>query len=415
MFKRKLVLPKNVKPKIVIAVIILLILGFVIGECVSVLSVNIKTQVAMAATVYDTIDTRAVIIRDEKAVEGIDGIALPAVADGEKVNAGGEIAMSFSSAENAEKYSNYLALEEKHKHYTELENTAVGSVTDIELLERNILTDVNSYIRSIGRNDINGADNYAFNVNDDLTKREILVGERVDFSASISEIEKKLANIDVSSCKPTGYITAQKAGFYSKYTDGCENMIDYSKVKNMSLKDFDECLTNALSAKGSTMKGGKIISSFVWYFACVVNAEEVADLKDGQSAHVIVKSTDKDLKCTVVKGADVALSADKTLLILSCNEMDKNISSMRLEDIEIRVKSYTGIKVNSSAVHDLDGEKGVYALVSNIAKWRRADILYTGDGYVILSYDDPDIKNGIKLYDKIIIRGRDVYDGRVFA
>ena len=200
-------------------------------------------------------------------------------------------------------------------------------------------------------NDINGADNYAFNVNDDLTKREILVGERVDFSASISDIEKKLANIDVSSCKPIGYITAQKAGFYSKYTDGCENMIDYSKVKNMSLKDFDECLNNALSAKGSTMKGGKIISSFVWYFACVVNAEEVADLKDGQSAHVIVKSTDKELKCTVVKGADVALSADKTLLILSCNEMDKNISSMRLEDIEIRVKSYTGIKVNRSLIH----------------------------------------------------------------
>ncbi len=95
--------------------------------------------------------------------------------------------------------------------------------------------------------------------------------------------------------------------------------------------------------------------------------------------------------------------------------MDKNISSMRLEDIEIRVKSYTGIKVNSSAVHDKDGEKGVYALVSNIAKWRRADVLYTGDGYVILSYDDPDVQNGIKLYDKIIIRGRDVYDGRVFA
>lgn len=415
MAKRKFVLPKNVKPKIVIAVIILLILGFVIGECVSVLSVNIETQVAMTTTVYDTIETRAVIIRDEKAVEGIDGIVLPAVADGEKVNAGGKIAMSFSSAENAEKYANYLVLEEKHKHYTELENTAVGNVTDIELLEKNILSDVNSYIRSIGRNELNSADEYAFNVNDDLTKREILVGEHVDFSSSISEIEGKLANIDVSSCKPTGYITAPKAGFYSKYTDGCENMIDYSKVKTMSVKNFDECLNNALSAKGSTMKGGKIISSFIWYFACVVNAEDVAGLQDGQNAQVIVKSTDKELKCTIVKGADVALSADKTLLILSCNEMDKNISSMRLEDIEIRVKSYTGIKVNSSAVHDLNGEKGVYALVSNIAKWRRADILYTGDGYVILSYDDPDIKNGIKLYDKIIIRGRDVYDGRVFA
>lgn len=415
MAETRIRLSKSTKQKILIAVIVLLIIGFVISECVSVLSVNIETQTAIAATVYDIVETRAVVIRDEKAVEGLDGITIPAVADGEKVNTGGEIAMSFSSAENAERYANFRALEEKHKYYTDLENTAVGNVTDIELLEKNILTDVNRFIRSAGRTDIKAADDYALDVNDDLTRRSILIGEAVDFSQTISDIEGRLSQIDVSSCKPTGYVTAPKAGFYSKYTDGCENMIDYSKVKNMSMEDFNECLTNAVYAKGSTTNGGKVINSFIWYFACVVSAEDVAGLRDGYNAQVVVKSTDTELKCTVVKGADVALSADQTLLILSCNEMDKNISSMRLEDIEIRVKSYTGIKVNSSAVHDKDGEKGVYALVSNIAKWRRADILYTGDGYVILSYDDPDIQNGIKLYDKIIIRGRDVYDGRVFA
>lgn len=415
MAETKIKLSKSSKQKILIAVIVLLIIGFVIGECLSVLSVNIETQTAITATVYDIVETRAVVIRDEKAVEGLSGITVPAVADGEKVNTGGEIAMAFSSAENAERYSSFRALEEKHKYYTELENTSIGNVTDIELLEKNILTDVNSYIRSAGRNDISTADDFALEVNDDLIRRSILVGEKVDFSQTISDIEGKLSQIDLSSCKPTGYVTADKAGFYSKYTDGCENMIDYSKVKDMSIEDFNECLNNAVSAKGSTMNGGKVIHSFVWYFACVVSAEDVAGLRDGYNTQVVVKSTDTELKCTVVKGADVALSADQTLLILSCNEMDKNIASMRLEDIEIRVKSYTGIKVNSSAVHYKDGEKGVYALVSNIAKWRRADVLYTGDGYVILSYDDPDIKNGIKLYDKIIIRGRDVYDGRVFA
>ena len=44
--KRKL--SKSFKQKIIIAVIILLIAGFVIGECVSVLSVRLETQVALA-------------------------------------------------------------------------------------------------------------------------------------------------------------------------------------------------------------------------------------------------------------------------------------------------------------------------------------------------------------------------------
>ena len=44
--------------------------------------------------------------------------------------------MSFSSAENAERYSNFRVLEEKHKYYTDLENTSIGNVTDLELLEK---------------------------------------------------------------------------------------------------------------------------------------------------------------------------------------------------------------------------------------------------------------------------------------
>lgn len=415
MVKTKKRLSASVKQNILIAVILMIIAGIIIGECVSVLNIRLQTQVAEAATVYDTIETRALIIRDEKAVEGFSGITIPAVEDGERVNTGGEIAMLFPSAENAERYANFCQLEEKHKYYNDMANTAVGSVTDIEVLEGNILSDVNGYIRSAGRNDLDKANDYALDANDNFTRRELLIGEAVDFSAVISNIESQIAAIDVSSCKPSGYVKAERAGYYSGYTDGCENAFDYSKVKDMTVETFNEYLNTAVEAKGTMNNGGKIISSFVWYLACVVSAEEVDGLRDGYNTQVVLKSTDTELKCTVVKGAEVALSADQTLLVLSCNEMDKDILSMRLEDIEIRVKGYTGIKVDSRAVHDKDGEKGVYALVSNIAKWRKAEILYTGDGYVILSYDDPDINNGIKLYDKIIIRGRDVYDGKVFA
>ncbi len=403
------------RQNIFIAVIILIIVGIILGECISVLNIRLQTQVAEAATVYDIIETRALVIRDEKAVEGLSGIAIPAAADGEKVHTGGEIAMMFPSAENAQRYAEFQELEEKHKYYTDMSNTAVGSVTDIEVLEKNILSNVNGYIRSAGRNDLNRANAYALDINDNFTRRSLLVGETVDFSSVISDIENQISAADVSSCKPTGYVKAEKAGYYSRYSDGCEGVFDYSKVKDMTVDTFSEYLKTAVEAKGTVQNGGKIISSFVWYLACVVSAEDVDGLRDGYNTQVVVKSTDTELKCTVVKGADVALSADQTLLLLSCNEMDKDILSMRLEDIEIRVKSYNGIKVDSRAVHDKDGEKGVYALVSNIAKWRRAEILYTGNGYVILSYNDPDIKNGIKLYDKIIVRGRDVYDGKVFA
>ena len=102
----------KVKPKkgagqnLIMLGIIILILIFVAVECISVLSVSLKTQTAEVATVYDTVETRALIIRDEKPVQSKSGVAVATVSDGEKVKKGGSIAMLFSSAENAQNYSN---------------------------------------------------------------------------------------------------------------------------------------------------------------------------------------------------------------------------------------------------------------------------------------------------------------------
>lgn len=399
----------------VMAVIVILIIAFVAAECFSVLNVSIKTQTAYVATVYDTIDTRALFIRDEREAKAASGVAVATVSDGEKVAAGGNIAMLFSSEENAQKYTNYLELERERQHYIDMINVTVGSVTDIEMLESNIVSDVNGFIRSAAHSDTAAAQEHSLGINDNLTKRSLLIGDEIDFSAVLQDIESRMNAIDVASCKPSGYVTSDDSGFYSRYTDGCEGVFDYSAIDELDIDTFNGYLTKAVSAKGSSLGSGKIISSFKWYMCCVVNAEDVTGLENGDRIEVVVKSANKTLKCKIVSGADATLGAMQTLLVLSCGEMDTDLSSMRLEDIEIRVKSYTGIKVSPSAVHDVDGKKGVYALVSNVAKWRRADILYTGEDFVILSYDDPDISGGIKLYDEIIISGKDVYNGKVFA
>ena len=411
----------KVKPKkgagqnLIMLGIIILILIFVAVECASVLSVSLKTQTAEVATVYDTVETRALIIRDEKTVQSKSGVAVATVSDGEKVKKGGNIAMLFSSAENAQNYSNYLELEKERQHYIDLINVSVGSVTDIETLEGNILSSVNGFIRSAARGEVSAAEDCGSTLSDYLTKREMLINENIDFTEVLKEINGKISGIDVNSCKPSDYIKADESGYYSKYTDGCEGQFGYSEVKDLDVNTFNGYLEKALSVKGSVKGGGKIIGSFVWYLCCVVNSQDLEGLENGDSVEVYIKSLDKTIKCKIEKGAGTSAASENTLLVLSCNEMSSELSALRLEDIEIRVKSYTGVKVSPSAVHELDGKKGVYALVSNIAKWRRADILYTGEDYVILSYGDSEISGGIKPYDEIIIRGKDVHNGKVFA
>lgn len=397
------------------AVIVIAILAFVAVECFSVLNVSLKTQTAYVVTVYDSIDTTALVIRDEQKAASGSGVAVATVSDGEKVAAGGSIAMLFSSPENAQQYSNYLELEKEREYYIEMINVSVGSVTDIERLESSIVSDINGFIRAAAHSDTEGAQSYSLNINDDFTKRSLLIGEQIDFSAVLKEINDRISAINVSACKPSGFVTAETSGYYSRYTDDLEEVFDYSSVDELDIDTFNSYLTQAESAAGTVQGSGKIINSYVWYLCCAVKSEDIVGLENGDSLKVYIKSADKELSCKIVSGAGTSIGDTQTLLVLSCNEMNSEISSMRLEDVEIRVRSYTGVKVNSSAVHELDGERGVYALVSNIAKWRRADILYMGEDYVILSYNDPEISDGIKLYDEIIIRGKDVHNGKVFA
>ena len=126
-----------------------------------------------------------------------------------------------------------------------------------------------------------------------------------------------------------------------------------------------------------------------------------------------------------------------------CDDMNSDVASMRLADIELRINSYTGIKMPSSAVHvNENGQKGVYALVGSVVEWRYTEVLYDGGNYVLLKYytsqDKEEAKkkaeeqekngdadastidltiydNGIKIYDEIIIQGKELHDGKVYT
>lgn len=397
-----------------IVFVLLLIFAYVVLQCLSVVNVRLKTQTALTSTVYETIDTKALVIRDEHIVASTGGsVTVPSVADCEKVKSGGEIAGIFSSDENAKAYSDYLALSNELSYYMEMESQAVGQVTDVESLDADILQNVNSYIRSNASCDMAEAQIYADELNDKFTRRQLLIGNEIDFSSIIKDIEARIAAININSCRPTGYVTADSSGIFSRYSDGLEAAFDYNNVTQLDTETLGSYISEAENtAQADNL--GKLITSFEWYFCAVVPADSVSMLKNGSTVDVALSGSDEIYKCRIVSGAEPALGAEETSLILMCDNMNSDIASLRLADIQIRVHSYTGIRMPAEAVHINNGEKGVYALVSSVVEWRKADIIYTGDNYVVLSYN-PEESGGIKLYDQVIIQGKELHDGKVYA
>lgn len=405
-------------PGDIVAIILVLALigGYIFYGCYSALNVDVETITAVKSTVYEAIDAQALVIRDEHTVSGSSGgVTVASVNNGEKVKAGGNIAMVFSSEEDATKYSSAQELQNQLSYYEELETQASGTVTDVEQIDSDILSDVNSYIRAVGNGRYDSLLEYSDDLNERFIRRQLTIGEKIDFSQVKSDIKNQLDQINVSTCSPVDYLTTEESGIFSSYTDGFESIVDYSKATEIDAATLKSCIEKVSESENDSSSFGKLITSYEWYFCCVVPSKDTAKISDGDTLNVTLKSSDDILKCQVITGADPDLNTEETVLVLRCSDMNSRIASMRLEDIEIRYSEYEGFKIPASAVHvDDNGEKFVYALISNTVEKRSGEIIYSTKDYVVFGYDAQN-SDSIRYYDQIITKGTDLHDGKVYS
>ena len=398
------------KDSAAIIIAVILIFAYIFYQCYSVFHISFETETALLSTAYEKIDATALVIRDERIISSDKSkVTVPCLSDGDKINVGGNIAMNFSSGEDAKNYAKYLEIEKSLKNYESLESQTVGRAANVESINSEIDDDVNSFVRSADSQNVGIIDANAQKLGDDILRRQMIIGENVDLLSIIQKLRKQADKY--SSSKPDSYISTKVSGVFSSYTDGFEKIVKYDKAPEMSIDDINKALKKINNSKIKENDNlGKLITSYNWYFACVVDSKEVMNLEDGQRVQVALKNSDGAvLNVQIVSGAQPDVGKEKTALILKANAMDSKLASLREEEIEIRTGSLEGIRLHIS-----EGKKGVYALVSSQVKFREAEVIYSEGDWVMLSYD-PDSSNGIRLYDQIITQGKELKDGKVYT
>lgn len=404
---------KAKRENIAIILVIILVLGYVFYKCYSVTHIELETETAALTTVYETVDAKALVIRQEHTLSKDKvGVTVPCLADGDKINAGGNVAMRFSNADDAAKYSQYSKLKAQIEYYENLESQTVGQASSVESINDEIDLDVDEYIRALNSGSASDISQTSSAVNDCLLRRQMIIGEKVDLASIVGGLRNQLASYSVA---PNNYITTKESGVFSSYTDGYENVFDYSKIETITTEDINSALDKIQSEQIQTDNLGKLITAYDWYFAVSVPKDQAKNLKEGSKYDVVLKDSEDEVISVTVKYNNPTDSNDDTVaVVLECDEMTAQLAALRAENIEIRFKSYEGIKAPSSALHIKDGKKGVYVLISSQVKFRQADILYSNNDYVLLSYD-ASASNGIRIYDKIITQGKDLEDGKVYT
>lgn len=394
---------------------------------------NIVTETAYRAKALDTIESKGLIVRDEEYLSAnADGVLVYDVDDGGKVTADGVIATAYASQDDVsaihqiEQLDQRIAFLESIKGVNSTTNVGIDTVNG-QINERlsTLIGDFHDH-------------NYAALSSDEsdllvsILRKQIVTGEQGDFDEKITSLVAERDSLKASTGAPIGTVKTKDAGYFVSKVDGYEKCFDVKALDEVTAADVDNAQPQDID-EGAYI--GKMLKGANWYILCPISADEATSLSHTESAvKVRLPSAMDEAIPAKVLHVNTYGNDGTAVAVLQCNYMNDALSNLRRDNVEIIVNEYEGLKISKSALHDDDityydedengndvkkteRVQGVYVEYGAELVFRQVAILYSGDDYIICN-ENPErgvLLDGhtVSLYDKVVIEGRDLFDGKI--
>lgn len=361
-------------------------------------------------TIEETIDFKGFALRDEKIIDtSASGTVIPLAHDGKRVANGDDIAVVCQNDDQAAAYTKLESLKhelERYKNINDPDGTQELSADKLNTKISDAYDDIMDAVTTGAYDELPDAlTAYA----DKCATKQILTEGSIDLSAKLTSLENEIAaltaqNINYSSVK------APKSGYYINTIDGYESALSYKDALSLTSQQIESAL-NAEPAAVSGNSLGKIVESYKWYIVGETESQNSSYFKNGAKITVNFPKEGVNHVTMLVEKADT--QGDKMTVVLSCSLMDETFANMRTEDMQIVTKSHTGYRVPSNVIRfDEDNNTGIYVLRGKIITFIPVEIIYTEDDFAIISSSSSNGKS-VRLYDEVIIKGKDLEDGKV--
>ena len=99
--------------------------------------------------------------------------------------------------------------------------------------------------------------------------------------------------------------------------------------------------------------------------------------------------------------------------MVKSNRYVSNIYSTSRSEIEFIKHHYEGFKIPSESIRIIDGKTGVYIIKNDKARFVPVNILYNSKEWVIVAETLSSGDTTLKLYDELIVNGKELYNNKV--
>ena len=271
--------------------------------------------------------------------------------------------------------------------YREISAAAdAGNLDRIPVLEEKLLVALNRYVSLVGETDETKA--YLASLREE---KESLIG-----GASSVEIKSE---------------TSSGLFYDSGYVDGFENLFTAKALETLTPDTLHALVESTpVTPEGQTI--GKLVYGYEWYLALELPVSVATDFRVGREYRfTFPENNDAEAMLTLT---NKVVGTDTVLAVFVCESHPNDFLFYRKQTVEITVGESEGFYIPETALVTQNGVMGVYVFEESTVRFRRADIIWRGDGYAIAALPGEGSLTALQENDILIVSGKDLYEGKVY-
>lgn len=395
--------------KVIKIIVIIFVIVFFVHQIYSSLFKPIVTESADYFEYTDGTEIAAYIIRNEKIVTTDSNNVLHFVVnDSSRVAKNGVIAQIYDSKNASVTVTQIENLQEQISDIKELEAYNDQKAADLDLITHRVESSINDLIYSAAHGNYEEIStplkNYLLSIN----RQQMITGEQTDFSEQIATLNGELQKLMENLPAAVGNITAEESGYFISSVDGYENILTSDNLDAIT-PEFFKTLTAEKKITGAI---GKIVSDYEWYIATKVSLNDSLKYKVGDMLTICTSLKSAPELSVTVKQINISNDNRNAVVIYACQQMNSEIATMRTGNMTVVNSVYKGLKIPRKALRVSNSKTGVYVLSGINLEFVEVNVIYSNDDFIICEQQTSNDKV-LRLYDEVVVKGRNLYDGKV--
>lgn len=388
----------------------LLLIVYVVYQGFQIFYDPVRTETVYAAGAYRSLESDALVLRNETVISGQSGGFLSYTLDnGSRVAKGGEIAKVYASEQDSRTQQKIDYLTGEITQLQDIQSQGTTGRVNLDAIDKQIQQTVGNLAEAVNEPSFKEMDEWQSRLLALMNKRQVTIGKASDFNDRINALNAQKSQLASSYTPAESTVTSPVAGYFVSRTDGYEAAVSFDKIPELTPQQVKEQLSASPAAGDGAV--GKVVGDYKWYLACVLPLNEIGDLKEGSTPDLRLPFVSEETIPSEVVAVNRSREGE-VAVIFECTYMSSALSSVRKEPVQILLASYDGLRVPSSSVtSNAKGEQGVYVRSGDTMAFRKVDILYSGSDYVICAKHADD-KSYLQEFDDIVVKGKGLYDGK---